>query len=54
MKITLQITGQSSAPDKIAKLASEQERAVGNGIAGQALRDYVANWYREKGEMGQR
>ncbi len=50
MKITLQITGQSSALDKVAKLASTETRAAGNRIAGQALRDYVANWYREKGE----
>ncbi len=50
MKITLKITGQSSALDKVAKLASAETRAAGNRIAGQALRDYVANWYREKGE----
>ncbi len=50
MKVTISITGIQSALDKVMALSHPKKCTQAHRIAGQALRDYIAGWYREKGE----
>ncbi len=50
MKVTLSITGIQSALDKVMALNKPKKLVRAHRVAGQAVRDYIAGWYRDKGE----